>query len=324
MEKIHKVIVIVLGAVLVGVMVIGLIYSANRKSNKDNKIKLDKYNLTTTTGKSTTTTPTTTTSDGEDTDLSTDTSEGEVSGVESDSTSKDESDKPTEFKIVARDVNVKVGKTEEIYIELGEGLKISDLEFSSTDKSIATVDEKGNVKGVDIGECKVKIKYNGEEVSVKVSVTDQYSTSTVSPREVYTNECHFREGPGVDYASKKVFALNTKVKIVGESGNWWKVEYGSMTGYVSKDYVSDSQYSTGTSSSSNSNSNASSSSKVNSSSSKKDNVTSSSKVDSSSSKKDDSSSKVDSSSTVDSSSNVEDSSSEVIDDNSSVEDNDNE
>lgn len=303
MEKIHKVIVIVLGAILIGIMVVGIIFSASKNDEKNKKVKFSENNSTSTGNFTTTTTSGTVTDESSTTDVS---SPSDSSTTESESSTTDDSKTPTEFEITARDVNVKVNKTAEIYMELGEGIKVSDLEFTTTDKNVATVDDKGNVKGVDIGKCKIKIKYNGEEVSVNVTVTDQYDTTAVTPRDAYTNECHFREGPGVNYTSKKVFLLNTKVTIVGESGNWWKIEYGSMTGYVSKDFVSDTKYSTGSTGS-----NSSTASNNSSSSSKKDNTTSSSKADSSSSKKDDSSSKVDTSSKVDESSENDESSSQV-------------
>ena len=53
-----------------------------------------------------------------------------------------------------------------------------------------------------------------------------------------------RKGAGTSYNIVKVLSLNTQVTITGEEGNWYKVKVGNTTGYVSKDYVSDTKTTT--------------------------------------------------------------------------------
>ena len=62
----------------------------------------------------------------------------------------------------------------------------------------------------------------------------------------YINESsvNMRKGAGTSYNIVKVLSLNTQLTITGEDGNWYKVKFGNTTGYVSKDYVSDTKTTT--------------------------------------------------------------------------------
>lgn len=55
------------------------------------------------------------------------------------------------------------------------------------------------------------------------------------------DDVNMRKGAGTNYSVLKVLSLNTQVTILEEDGNWYKVKSGDNTGYVSKDYVSDSK-----------------------------------------------------------------------------------
>lgn len=59
----------------------------------------------------------------------------------------------------------------------------------------------------------------------------------------YINESYvnMRKGPGTSYSVIKSLKLNTQVTILEESGKWYKIKSGNDTGYVSKEYVSDSK-----------------------------------------------------------------------------------
>jgi len=50
-----------------------------------------------------------------------------------------------------------------------------------------------------------------------------------------------RKGAGTSYNIVKVLSLNTQLTIIGEDGKWYKVKTGNTTGYVSKEFVSDSK-----------------------------------------------------------------------------------
>ncbi len=49
---------------------------------------------------------------------------------------------------------------------------------------------------------------------------------------------NLRSGPGTNYAVLTTMAKGTSVTILGTSGSWYKIQYGSYTGYVSGDYLS--------------------------------------------------------------------------------------
>lgn len=51
-----------------------------------------------------------------------------------------------------------------------------------------------------------------------------------------------RSGPGTSYSVQATLGKNATVTLTGESGNWYKVKTGSVTGYVSKDYCSPSYH----------------------------------------------------------------------------------
>lgn len=62
----------------------------------------------------------------------------------------------------------------------------------------------------------------------------------------YINESsvNMRKGAGTSYSIVKVLSLNTQLIITGEDGTWYQVKVGNTTGYVSKDYVSDTKTTT--------------------------------------------------------------------------------
>lgn len=225
LERIHKIIIAVLGVILIAIMVVGIVFTATRDKSDKTIVNFKSESVsTTTTPKATTTTSAATTTTATTTTTTTATQPKPI------------------FSVVAQDVNVNEGETATIEMKLSDGFKISDLEFSSTDESVATVDENANVTGVSLGECKIKIKYDDNEVNIGVKVGDEYGTVVVEKRNIFTNSCHFRQGPDTTYTSMGVFALNTEVTIIGENGDWWKIDYDGKIGFVSKDYVSDTKY----------------------------------------------------------------------------------
>ena len=79
------------------------------------------------------------------------------------------------------------------------------------------------------------------QVSTKPTDTSSNSQSTTTEKTGYISEeeVNMRKGAGTTYSIIKTLKLNAKVTILGEEGKWYKVKVGSDTGYVSKDYVSD-------------------------------------------------------------------------------------
>ena len=66
-----------------------------------------------------------------------------------------------------------------------------------------------------------------------VSVTEMEDTPAVT-----TGGVNLREGPSTAYTSKRVLAAGTAVTVTGKSGQWYRVSYGGMSGFVYGDYLS--------------------------------------------------------------------------------------
>ena len=79
------------------------------------------------------------------------------------------------------------------------------------------------------------------QVSTKPTDTSSNSQSTTTEKTGYISEeeVNMRKGAGTTYSIIKTLKLNAKITILGEEGKWYKIKAGSDTGYVSKDYVSD-------------------------------------------------------------------------------------
>lgn len=70
---------------------------------------------------------------------------------------------------------------------------------------------------------------------------DENSTSTERVGYISEEDVNMRSGAGTSNSVIRVLELNTEVTILGEEGNWYRIRIGNTTGYVSKDYVSDSR-----------------------------------------------------------------------------------
>ena len=208
MERIHKIIVIVFAALLCVILVAGIIFSS--ANGRDEKLEIKENPNYTTTTPSTTTAHTTASS-----------GYGTTS-----------SDTPS---FTAKDMSVKVGKTAQIKVESTKYYHDTSITVSpqSTNEAVATVTSKGIVTGVEIGECNIIITgSNGESVTIKVTVTDDYGTTPVEEKTVYSTGCNFRAGPGLDYDIITFLDEGTELTVFGVSGEWYKAKMGDQTGFV--------------------------------------------------------------------------------------------
>lgn len=73
------------------------------------------------------------------------------------------------------------------------------------------------------------------------SKNDNHSTFNEKVGYISEEEVNMRKGAGTSYSIMKTLKLNTQVTIVGEQGKWYKVKSGKDTGYISKDYVSETK-----------------------------------------------------------------------------------
>ena len=118
--------------------------------------------------------------------------------------------------------------------------KTSDTVLVLTETSgwsyIQTDEISGWVRTTSLEEAKTTT-----QVSTKPTDTSSNSQSTTTEKTGYISEeeVNMRKGAGTTYSIIKTLKLNAKVTILGEEGKWYKIKAGSDTGYVSKDYVSD-------------------------------------------------------------------------------------
>ncbi len=66
--------------------------------------------------------------------------------------------------------------------------------------------------------------------------------STSGLKVTSSGNLRMRSGPGTNYSIVTSLKPGTIVKKLGSSGNWYNVQYGNYTGYVSADYVKDAVY----------------------------------------------------------------------------------
>lgn len=73
------------------------------------------------------------------------------------------------------------------------------------------------------------------------SKNNDNNTSNEKIGYISEEEVNMRKGAGTSYSIIKTLKLNAQVTILGEQGKWYKVKSGKDTGYISKDYVSDTK-----------------------------------------------------------------------------------
>lgn len=159
-----------------------------------------------------------------------------------DDTSKPEESEPEEVKIVTKKFNQNTA------IKLLPLIHSSEIGNAKNNEEITVLAEaagwtyvqtntiSGWVRSDTLGEAKTTTS------TTKPTSTNTTNTTTAE-RTGYISEdtVNMRKGAGTNYSIIKVLKLNTEVTITGEDGNWYKVKSGSSTGYVSKDYVSDTK-----------------------------------------------------------------------------------
>ena len=62
------------------------------------------------------------------------------------------------------------------------------------------------------------------------------SSSSSGKKKKMATAIYFRTGPGIEYKAMAVIEGGETVTITGESGNWYKIKYKGVTGYIKKGY----------------------------------------------------------------------------------------
>ena len=84
------------------------------------------------------------------------------------------------------------------------------------------------------------------EDSPNTATGNNGSSDDTTQRIGYVSEqsVNLREGAGTNHSVIRVLSLNSQVTILGEEGDWYQVQSGDDTGYISKEYVSDTRNTT--------------------------------------------------------------------------------
>lgn len=84
-----------------------------------------------------------------------------------------------------------------------------------------------------------KIKYNSKTGYVHKDYISSGTSASSSEKYVDTSAgLNVRKGPSTSYAKIATLTNGTKVKVITTSGDWSKISSGSITGYVSNQYLS--------------------------------------------------------------------------------------
>ena len=75
-----------------------------------------------------------------------------------------------------------------------------------------------------------------EVITQEPEVTEINKTGYVS-----TDGLRVRKGPSTDTEEITSLSKNDKVKVIGQSGKWYKIDLNGKTGYVSAKYISDTK-----------------------------------------------------------------------------------
>lgn len=146
-------------------------------------------------------------------------------------------------KIEASAVSVKEGSTKSIEVKTNAGEGTSGLVFKSLDEKIATVNNKGEVKGIKEGSCEITIMSSDGSVSttIEVKVTNKYGMKKLDEEKtVYCTGGNLYEAPGTKYNKIQAVSENTEVTVIAENDGWYECKIGDKHGYIGKTVVQDS------------------------------------------------------------------------------------
>ena len=124
--------------------------------------------------------------------------------------------------------NIGDAKTSDIVLVLAEA---SGWSYVQTDEI------SGWVRSNSLEDAKTTTQVNSKPTDSSTSQKEDNKTEKIG--YISEEEVNMRKGAGTNYSIIKTLKLNTQVTILGEQGKWYKVKVGKDTGYISKDYVSD-------------------------------------------------------------------------------------
>lgn len=75
-------------------------------------------------------------------------------------------------------------------------------------------------------------------IALTISILSTVIIVNADPGVVTGNGVNFRSGPGTGYSIYSCLPRGTYVTVDGTEGNWYKITYNGVSGYMSADYVS--------------------------------------------------------------------------------------
>lgn len=146
-------------------------------------------------------------------------------------------------EIKAEDISVKEDESKKIIAVVNDNANVDGLVFKSLDEKIATVNNKGEVKGIKEGSCEITIMISDGSVSttIEVKVTNKYGMKKLKEsKTVYCTGGNLYEAPGTKYNKIQAVSENTEVTVIAENDGWYECKIGDKHGYIGKTVVQDS------------------------------------------------------------------------------------
>lgn len=127
-------------------------------------------------------------------------------------------------------------------------IKIEEQTVTASTEPINT-EESTNTENTNTISNYEQTSTNTNEQATNTTTTEAEKTLEETPVEektMYVNysSVNIRKGPGTDYGVEDSLILNDEVKVIAESGDWYKVKAGNVTGYVAKRLLSSTMQST--------------------------------------------------------------------------------
>ncbi len=145
-----------------------------------------------------------------------------------------------------------VTATTDVNVRSGPGNSYSVLTVMSKGTSTTQLGSSGNWIKVTVN-GKTGYVYNkylsGSSTSSSSSTTTTTTTSTSKTVYVTASALNVRSGPSTSYSVIGSLKKGSSASVVGTSGSWYKIKYGSGYGYISSSYTSSSSSSSSSSTS---------------------------------------------------------------------------
>jgi uncharacterized protein YgiM (DUF1202 family) len=71
---------------------------------------------------------------------------------------------------------------------------------------------------------------------IKILIPDS-TTKTIEYAYINSNAFNVRSDSSNSYAILGILQKNIQVQVLDDSGQWWKIQYGNIKGYVNSDYL---------------------------------------------------------------------------------------